>query len=136
MIEVKLLIRQIRSFGSFSKVNGVHAGHLLIWSGRLRESVTALRAVILNLIGLAGARKPKVTFKTPTYLIGGSNLSSTPQGGYYTMKSFKKMLIVIITFGGFLLNSKMLFSPVCNGDLDNNEAKTKLFNLLYSSPKV
>lgn len=52
-----MLIRQIRSFGSLSKEHGVHAGHIHV-------------------------RKPEVSFKAPTYFIGGSNSSSTRQGGF------------------------------------------------------
>ncbi len=51
-----MLIRQIRSFGSQSKKYGVHAGH-------------------------GNVRKPEVFFKTPTYIIGGSNSSLARQGG-------------------------------------------------------
>jgi len=53
-----MLILQIRSFGSLGKECGVHAGHF-------------------------PARKPEVSFKTPTYSIGGSNSSPTRQGGFF-----------------------------------------------------
>ncbi len=52
-----MLIRQIRSFGSQSKKYGVHALSF-------------------------GAGKPEVFFKTPTYIIGGSNYSPARQGGF------------------------------------------------------
>jgi hypothetical protein len=52
-----MLIRQIRSYGSQSKKYGVHAGH-------------------------RDVRKPEVFFKTPTYMIGGSNYSPARQGGF------------------------------------------------------
>lgn len=48
------LIRQVRSLGSQRKEYGVHASR---------------------------GRKPEVSFKAPTYLIRGSNFTSTPQGG-------------------------------------------------------
>jgi hypothetical protein len=57
VIEEKMLIHQIRSLGSLGKGYGVHAGH-------------------------STARKPEVSFKAPTYPIGGSNFSSTRQGGF------------------------------------------------------
>ena len=54
---MKKLIRQIRSFGSRRKGYGVHAEHSRV-------------------------RKPEVPFKTPTYIIGGSDYSLTRQGGF------------------------------------------------------
>ena len=48
------LIRQLDSSGSQRKEYGVHA---------------------------SVRRKPEVSFKAPTYLLKGSNFSSTPQGG-------------------------------------------------------
>ena len=52
-----MLIQQISSLGSLGKEYGVHAEQ-------------------------SSARKPEVSFKTPTYSIGGSNSSSTRQGGF------------------------------------------------------
>lgn len=52
---MKLLIQQIRSFGSLRKEYGVHVSSKM--------------------------RKPEVSLRTPTYNIGGSDCSFTRQGG-------------------------------------------------------
>ncbi len=112
VIMVKLLIRQIRSFGSLSKGIGEHAPHLF----NHKFNVISFLLYLWSRIGVGW---PKVTFKAPTYLTGGSNLSSTPQGGYYKKKDFKETLIMILTFGRITLKSKMSYSPLHHGDLQD-----------------
>ena len=129
MIEVILLIRQIRSLGSFSKVYGKHAPHLFDH----KRLVSFLMALWIRI----GVGKPKVTFMAPTFFIGGSNYSSTPQGGYNKIKNFTDSLIMSLTFGRLLFTSNMPLSPLKNGDSKNRDINNlKRFTLLYSAPKV
>ncbi len=129
VIEVIKLIRQIRSLGSFSKVYGEHAPHLFDY----KRLVSILRALWTR----TGVGKPKVTFMAPTFFMGGSNYSSTPQGGYNKIKEFADLLIMSLTFGGLIFTSNMPLSPLKNGDSKNRDInKLKRFTLLYSAPKV
>ena len=129
MIEVKLLIRQIRSLGSQSKAYGEHAPHLF----NHKAFIHALLIALWNTIGVG---KPEVAFKAPTCLTGGSNFSSTPQGGYYKIKK-KVMLIMKSAFGGHIIPGPMIFLPFSYGNLKNRDQRNiKPSHLLYSAPKV
>lgn len=129
MIEVILLIRQIRSLGSFSKVYGEHAPHLFDYK-RLVSFVKALWT-------RTGVGKPKVTFMAPTFFIGGSNCSSTPQGGYNKIKDVTVSLIMLLTFGGLFSSRNKPLSSLKNDGLKNRDINNlKRRTLLYSAPKV
>ena len=121
------LIRQIRSLGSQSKVYGVHAEHLLMWATKMREIILCTFAESLSyMLMLAGARKPKVIFTAPTYLQGGSDFASTPQGGYNKKNNSIGSLIMTLTFGGFFLFNNNLFSRSTESDLNNrNNVRNK-----------
>jgi hypothetical protein len=129
VIEVILLIRQIRSLGSFSKVYGEHAPHLFDY----KRLVLFLKALWTR----TGVGKPKVTFMAPTFFIGGSNYSSTPQGGYNKIKDVTVSLIMLLTFGGLFSSDNKPLSSLKNDGLKNrdiNNLKRRI--LLYSAPKV
>ncbi len=63
---MKKLIRQIRSFGSLRKEHGVHVSIIM--------------------------RKPEVSSKAPTYIIGGSNCSFARQGGFISVMSITLLI--------------------------------------------
>lgn len=64
---MKKLIRQIRSLGSLFREYGVHVSSMM--------------------------RKPEVSFKAPTYIIGGSDSSFTRRGGFILLLVGIKLLM-------------------------------------------
>ena len=63
---MKKLIRQIRSLGSLFREYGVHVSSMM--------------------------RKPEVSFKAPTYIIGGSDSSFTRRGGFILVIGIKLLM--------------------------------------------
>ncbi len=139
VIEMNMLIRQIRSFGNRSKTYGEHAEHLSVRSCSRVSMAEFFTSVLVHLFERMGARWPEVVFEVPTYCIGGSNFSSTPQGGYHTTKKMKDLLIMILAFGRYQLIGNSLFSPPCSGK--PNDKFTMMHcqyqpALFFSDPRV
>ncbi len=109
-------------------VNGEHAEHLL------ERTMSRISAVSIELISilfdLVGARWPKVAFLAPTYSLGGSNCSSTPQGGYYKIYDFFRELIMTLTFGDHKITRDTMFGPL-RVDVSKNRELTNIDNHLY-----
>lgn len=83
---MKKLIRQIRSLGSLFKEYGVHVSSMM--------------------------RKPEVSFKAPTYIIGGSDSSFTRRGGFILLVIGIKLLmaryLLVMTRQAFIMEIMFL----------------------------
>lgn len=104
---MKKLIRQIRSLGSLLKEDGVHVSFMM--------------------------RKPEVSFKTPTYLVGGSNCSFTRQGGFIPVTSNKLLMnrhLSVRIRQAFMMEIMFLRGNInkISGVRYNNSASIKGFN--------
>lgn len=77
-------------------------------------------------------RKPKVSFKTPTYLVGGSNCSFTRQGGFIPVTSNKLLMNHLLVRIGqaFMMEIMFLRGNInkISGVQYNNSASIKGFN--------
>jgi len=77
---------------------------------------------------LVSLRKPKVSFKAPTYFLGGSNLPFTRQGGFILIKYYGLVIMTFIVSRRIINNFRFINNYIIE------RIWKIIFTIKYSSP--